>query len=357
MAIQILDSMVRGGFEKVVALHDRRSGLRAFLAIHDTSAGPAFGGLRRWQYLDEEQALRDCLRLSRAMTHKCALLGLDAGGAKMVLVDHSGLDVSEAYRYVGRVVEDLDGSFYTGPDVGTGPRELAWVAEATSYVTDPGERGPGDLSGATANGVFAGLAATLRHMDGEEDWTRRTVVIQGLGGVGERLAERLVQMGARVVGSDIDPERAALVSRRLSIETVDRAREFETECDVFAPCAMGGILHDVTVKRLRARAVAGAANNVLARMAHGDQLFRRGVLYAPDFAINSGALILGALFHLNGEREPTREIERRVGSAIGDVLARAAEENMPPARVALREAERRIALRRGSIERPRLLQT
>jgi glutamate dehydrogenase/leucine dehydrogenase len=357
MALQILDAMVRGGFERVVALHDCRSGLRAFLAIHDTSAGPAFGGLRRWQYLDEEQALRDCLRLSRAMTHKCALAGLDAGGAKMVLVDQPDLDLPAAYRYVGEVVEGLGGHFYTGPDVGTGPRELGWVAEATDYVTDPGDRGPGDLSGATADGVFAGVGATLRQMDGEEDWPNRRIVIQGLGGVGTRLAKRLLEVGATVIGADIDAERARQVSRQLAIETLGPAREFETECDVLAPCAMGGILHDVTVKRLRARAVAGAANNVLARMAHGDQLHRRGVLYAPDFAINSGALILGALFHLSGQRESRGEIERRVGGAIAEILTRAADENMPPARVALREAERRIAVRRGSIERPPLLQT
>ena len=357
MPLQILDAMARGGFEKVVALHDRRSHLKAFLAIHDTSAGPAFGGVRRWPYMDEEQAVRDVLRLARAMTHKCALAGLDAGGAKVVMIDHPELDVPGAYQHLGEQVEQLAGRFYTGPDVGTGPAELAHMAGATSYVTDPTEHGPGDLARATASGVFAGLAATLRHMDGEEAWGDRTIVIQGLGGVGELLAERLVAQGARVLGTDIDSERADRVSHRLAIEVVAPAREFDVPCDVFAPCAMGGILHDLTVKRLRARAVAGAANNVLARMVHGDQLHRRGVLYAPDFAINSGALILGALFHLTGEREGQAEIERRVGLAVSDVLRRAEEENMPTARVALREAERRIEERRDPVSRPPLLKT
>lgn len=352
MSLQVLDAMVRGGFEEIIALHDRQSGLRAFLAVHDTSAGPAFGGVRRWQYLHEDQALLDCLRLARAMTHKCALAGLPAGGAKMVLLDHSDLDRDAAYRFVGRTVERMGGRFYTGPDVGTGPAELAGVAQETSFVTDPGDDGPGDLADATAEGVFAGMAAGLRHLDGEEDWPRRTVLVQGLGGVGERLVRRLLERGARVLATEIDTARAERVVRRLDVETIDPTQVFERECDVFSPCAMGGILHDLSVKRLRARVVAGAANNVLARMDHGDQLHARGVLYLPDVAITAGALILGALFHLSGARQPLTEIERRVRQAADDILTRAAGENLPTARVALREAERRIGRRREVVGPP-----
>jgi leucine dehydrogenase len=156
----------------------------------------------------------------------------------------------------------------------------------------------------------------------------------------------LVERGAEVLGADVDAERAAVVCSELDIESVDSSAEFDVPCDVFAPCALGGILHDLTVKRLRARIVAGGANNVLAREDHGDRLHERGVLYAPDFAINSGALILGALFHLRGTREPGGEIESRIGRAVEAVFAAAAEENAPPARVAVREAERRIAERR-----------
>jgi len=357
MSTQVLEEMVQGGFEEVLALHDRKSGLRAFLAIHDTSVGPAFGGIRRFGYLDEGQALMDVLRLSKAMTHKCALAGLPAGGAKLVLLDSPELDVLEAYRYIGKRVDELAGRFYTGPDVGTGPEELSAVAEKTRFVTDPGVAGPGDLAGATADGVFAGIAATLRQLDGEEDWGRRKIVIQGLGGVGERLARRLVEVGAQVVGADIDIERAERVGRELLIETVDPSREFGVECDLFAPCAMGGIIHDVAIKRLRTRAVAGAANNVLARIGHGDQLHSKGILYAPDFAINSGALIRGALFHLNGQRESTGEIESRIGAAITEILGQAAALDLPPARVALREAERRINMRRSSAQTPPILST
>ncbi len=357
MSIQVIEAMTRGGFEEVVALYDRASGLRAFLAIHDTTAGPAFGGLRRWQYLDEEQALRDCLRLARSMTQKCALASLPAGGAKLVLLDQPELDRSAAYRFVGRTVERMGGRFCTGPDVGTGPRELAWVRAETAFVTDPGERGPGDLASATTEGVLAGMAAALRHVDGEVDWPNRTIVIQGLGGIGERLARLLLERGARVLASEIDPARADVITRELGIEIVDSSHAFDVESDVFAPCAMGGILHDVTVKRLRARIVAGAANNVLARMRHGDELHAREVLYVPDIAINSGALILGAMFHLSGERPPLDEIERRIGASTTAVLRLAADENLPPARVALREAERRIGRRREPVEGALLLRT
>lgn len=346
MDIHVLDALARGGFEEVIALSDRNSGLRGFLALHDTSSGPALGGIRRWTYRSENEAFRDVLRLSRAMTHKCVLLGLAAGGGKMVVPDGEGIDWTKAYRYIGEVVQRLGGRYYTGPDVGTGPDELGWVAERTEYVTSPDERGPGLMAESTAEGVFAGIAAALRHLDGEEDWSARTVVVQGLGAVGGLLAQRLAGVGARVIGVDIDPERAEACQRRLEIEIVDATREFDISCDVFAPCALGGILHDLTVPRLDCRVVAGSANNVLAAPIHGDSLHERGILYAPDFVINSGALIRGARFHLDGEREQVAIIGERIGHSLGDILTVAQAENRPPARHAFDEAEHRIAQRR-----------
>lgn len=339
--------MAREGFEEVIALHDRATGLRGFLGIHDSSRGRAFGGIRRWNYLDEDQALRDCLRLSRAMSHKCALAGLAVGGAKLVLLDRQDLDLPRAYRAVGDLVERLGGRFYTGPDVGTGPEELAAVAERTRFVTDPGPGGPGELSEATAEGVFRSIAATLRHLDGAEDWKQRTVVVQGLGEVGRGLAQRLVEQGARVLAAEIDPRRAEVVAAELGIELVDPATEYDQRCDVFAPCALGGILHDLTLTRLRCRVIAGGANNVLVRPLHGDRLHERGILYAPDFIVNAGALIRGVLFHLEQKREPVAAIGERVAGALVEVLERARAEALPPARVALEEAEARIARWRG----------
>jgi leucine dehydrogenase len=348
MDIHVLDAMARGGFEEVIALTERRSGLRAFLAIHDTSVGPALGGIRRWSYRTENEALRDVLRLSRAMTHKCVLLGLPVGGGKLVALDRPQVDWRGAYRHIGAVVERLAGRFYTGPDVGTGPQELAWVAERTDFVTRPDERGPGLLAEATCEGVFAGISSALRHLDGEEDWPRRTVVVQGLGAVGSRLARRLTQVGAKVIGADIDTTRAQALRDELGIEIVDASQEFDLRCDVFAPCALGGILHDLTVLRLACRIVAGGANNVLAKPIHGDALHRRGILYAPDFVINGGAVIRGSKFHLEGVREPLAAIGARIGMALTELLEAARDEGRPPARHAVDEAEARIRTRRGA---------
>jgi len=345
--VEILDAMARHGFEEVVAIHDGDSGLRAFLAVHDTSAGPAFGGIRSWTYQREDEALRDCLRLARAMTAKCVLAGLRAGGGKLVLLDRPELDRERAYRHIGRVVERMGGRFYTGPDVGTGPRELSWVAAQSRFVTHPGPQGPGQLAESTCAGVVEGIAAALRHLDGTERWEQRTVVVQGLGEVGSRVAQVLVSRGVRVLASEIDPERAERVTSELGLERLDPARELGPVCDVFIPCALGGILHDLSVVRLHCRVVAGAANNVLASPAHGRRLFERGILYVPDFLINAGALIRGARFHLDGVREDVGSIGARIGEAVEQVLALAAEQGAPPVEVAMREAEARLALRRA----------
>ncbi len=352
MAVHVLDAMVRDGFEELVALHDRSSGLRAFLAIHDTSRGPAFGGLRRFAYRDEKSALMDCLRLAKAMSMKCALAGVNGGGAKLVLFDHPGLDRAAAYRSIGRSIERLAGRYYAGPDVGTGTAELSNVAFETKYVTHPGPAGPGDLPGATAAGVFAGMRAALVHLDGEEAWEDRTVVIQGLGSVGQRLAVRLIGLGARVSGVDLD-EATCDRARGLGVEILESGSELDKAADIFCPCAMGGLLHDLTIQRIAARAVCGAANNPLARSHHAERLHARGILYVPDFVINSGAVIRGAGFHLDGRATPLDEIEARIGEVTTDVLRKAAEEAIPPFVLAKRVAEQRIRVARNAADSER----
>ena len=349
MSIHILDAMAREGFEEVVALHDRRSGLRGFIGVHDTVRGPAFGGIRRWAYRDEREALLDVLRLSRAMTRKAALLSLPAGGAKTVLLERDGVDWPAAYRYLGDHVERMGGRYYAGPDVATGSDELAHMATSTQYVTDPGPRGPGELAESTAEGVFRGMAATLRALDGEENWADRTIVVQGLGAVGLGVARRLRERDVRVLGADIASERVDLAAKQIGVEPVDSGGALATECDVFAPCALGGILHDLTVQRLRCRAVVGAANNVLARPLIGDRLHERGILYAPDFLVNAGALVRGTVFHLEGRREPVDAIGERIEGVLEGVLTRAGHLSAPPARVAAEEADERIATWREAL--------
>lgn len=347
MSVHILDALAREGFEQVAALHDRSSGLRAFLAIHDACRLPAFGGVRRWSYLDEEQALRDCLRLARSMTYKCLMAGLDAGGGKIVVLDTPDLDLESSYGFLGEHVEKLQGRFYAGPDVGTGPRELAWMCARSRYVAAPGEQGPGELPEATSAGVVAGIAAALRHLDGEEGWPRRTVLVQGLGGVGSRLARALRELGARVLAVESDAARADQVAGELDVELVDESSALEIDCDVFAPCALGGILHDLSVKRLRCRVVAGAANNVLASSTHGRRLRELGILYVPDFVINAGALIRGATYYALGTRVPVEEIAARIGRTTAEVLRKADERGLAPFDAAVQEAENRLAQRRS----------
>lgn len=347
LGLHVLDAMAREGFEEVSAVHDERSGLRAFVGIHDTSAGPAFGGIRRFAYRDERSALMDALRLSIAMTHKCALADLGAGGGKIVILDRAGLDLRAAYRAIGRTVERLGGRYYAGPDVGTGEAELRWVREATSHCVPAGADGPGDLPTATCVGVFAGLAAALRELDGAEDWPRRTVVIQGLGRVGEQLARRLRSLDARVVASELDEVRAQALGHELGLEIVAPGTEFDVACDVFSPCAMGGILHDLTIQRLRARVVCGAANNPLANGRHGERLHERRILYVPDIVASSGAVLAGATFQLSGVSVAPAEIERRVGELAAWILRTAQREDLSPARVAQQEADARLRRRRA----------
>jgi leucine dehydrogenase len=201
----------------------------------------------------------------------------------------------------------------------------------------PGEGGAGDLAGATMLGAFAGIAAALRRLDGEEDWARRTVVVQGLGEVGHRLSERLIRHGARVIATDVDEVRAQRARGDLGIELRDPGCEYDVPCDVFAPCAMGGVLHDLTVQRLRCRAVVGAANNILARSVHGLRLHARRILYVPEVIVNAGAVIRGAAYHLHGAPAPDAEVEGRI---------RALAEHLPPSQVVAEEAARRIQARR-----------
>jgi leucine dehydrogenase len=345
--MRILEAMRSDDFEEVVLLQDRRCGLRAILALHDTSSGPAFGGVRRWRYPREEHALRDVMRLARAMTQKCALAGIAGGGGKIVVLDQDDLRVEEAYELLGRHVQQLGGRFYTGPDVGTGASELACLARTTEFVTRPDAAGPGDLAAATAQGVLAGIRAALRELFGSPSARGLRFAIQGVGEVGAKLAHLLIAEGAHVVVADLDETAIERLAEQLpEIEVVPPERLLDAPVDVFSPCAMGGVLHDLSLGRLRARLVAGSANNVLALPRHGEELHRRGIVYVPDYVLNAGALILGAAFHLHGVRDVAPEIER-IGDTVSWILREAREGGESPMAVADREAERRIAVARA----------
>jgi leucine dehydrogenase len=328
-------------FEQIQVLKDPEIDFLGFIVIHDTRRGPAFGGIRRWSYRTPEAALSDCLRLAQAMTLKCAIHRLPGGGGKAVILQQPGLDRQAAYRLLGRYVQHMGGRFYTGPDVGTEAGDLEAVASATEFVAQPGPDGPGNLAEPTALGVFAGICAVATRF-GTSDFHDLTVAVQGLGEVGQRVAQLLAAAGARLLLADVQEERAHNLARELEAEVVDAREVLSAACDIYSPCAMGGVIHKNSIPMLKARAVAGAANNVLAAPEHGQELHRRGILYAPDFVINSGALVHGALSHLEGKPPPPARIER-IGELVGEILDRSAAENRPPEQIAEEMAREYIA--------------
>jgi len=328
-------------FEQIQVLKDPAIGFLGFIVIHDTRRGPAFGGIRRWSYKTPDEALGDCLRLAQAMTLKCAIHRIPGGGGKAVILQQPDLDREAAYRLLGRYIQHMGGRFQTGPDFGTEAGDVEAVASTTEFVTRPGPEGPGNLAQATALGVFAGIRALVPRL-GATDLSHLTIAVQGLGEVGKRLARRLHEAGARLLLADVRADRARELGMELGAEVLDYREVLGAVCDVYAPCAMGGVIHRRSLPTLRARAVAGAANNVLASPEPGEELHRRGILYAPDFVINSGALVQGALFQLEGRRPPPERIER-IGDLVGEILDRARAENRPPEQLAEEMAREHIA--------------
>jgi leucine dehydrogenase len=334
----LLAAMERDDFEQVMALQNRASGLRGFLAIHDTTLGPALGGIRIWRYASEDAALQDALRLARGMTYKAALAGLRCGGGKATLIEHPGLQREAAFEALGAVVESLRGRFFTGRDVGIRDADLEAVARATSYVSREPSPELGDISEHTATGVWHGMRACLE----SRGIRKPRVAIQGAGSVGMLLARRLRQEGAEVIVADIDAKRAKLAAEELGARVAEPGEILFTECDVLAPCALGGVLNPEIVPRLRCQIVCGSANNVLRSTEDGDALeFERGILYAPDYLVNAGGLIRGAEFHLLGVRDSGPSLER-IHERMQSVIAYAKEHRVSTARAADAMAEARF---------------
>jgi valine dehydrogenase (NAD+) len=351
-----------GGHEQVVFCQDAQSGLRAIIAIYSTALGPALGGTRFHPYPTEEAALSDALDLSRAMAYKNAVAGLDLGGGKAVIWgDPNKIKTEALLRAYGRFVESLGGRYYTACDVGTYMADMDVVARETRYATGRSEAngGCGDSSVLTAFGLFQGMRAAAEHVWGSPTLAGRTVGIVGLGKVGRHLIGHLVSDGATVVGTDVT-ERALEWARSTypQVELVDdEAALIASDIDVYAPCALGGALSDETVPALRARIVAGGANNQLAHPGIEKLLEERGILYAPDYVVNAGGVIQVAdeIGGFNFERAKARTA--KIYDTTRQILQLAAGEGVPPAEAADRMAERRMAdigrLRMIRLERDR----
>ncbi|MCK6529074.1 leucine dehydrogenase [Myxococcota bacterium] len=345
------------GHEQVVFCRNDAAGLKAIVAIHDTTLGPALGGCRMWPYASEDEALRDVLRLSRGMTYKAACAGLNLGGGKSVIIADPRKDKSEAlFRAFGRFVESLGGRYITAEDVGTAVADMDVIAMETRHVTGTSATtgGSGDPSPVTAWGVFHGIKAACAHAFGSADLRGRRVAIQGVGNVGLNLARYLAGEGADLWVSDIDPERCERARREYDARIVVDDDIFGLDVDVLAPCALGGILNDRTIPAIKARVVAGGANNQLDdEERHGRALQERGIVYAPDYVINAGGLI-----NVNAElhRAP-REKALRDAEGIFDTLTRifrlADEKRLPTGAASNAVAEQRIA-RIAEVQRVRL---
>jgi len=335
------------GHERVVVCSNPDAGLKAAIAIHSTLLGPGLGGLRMWPYLSTDEALLDVLRLSRGMTYKAAAAGIHLGGAKAVIIGDPKRDKNEAlFRAFGRCVESLGGDYITAEDVGTDTTDMEWISAETRWVTGlPVDRGGGgDPSPVTARGVLSGIQAAAEWSWGTSDLSGRTVAIQGLGSVGGYLAGYLRDQGAKVFGCDIDPSAVDEARERHGVEIVPVNEIVDVDADVFAPCALGAILRPESIARLKARIVAGGANNQLAEpQRDGDDLHARGILYAPDFIINAGGLINVYSEYLGYDRERAMRLASRIHDTTLSVLTLARDENLPTWVAADRYAESRMA--------------
>jgi leucine dehydrogenase len=324
--------------EQVIAVQNNATGLRGFLAIHDTTLGPACGGVRIWRYSHDGDALADALRLSRAMTYKASLAELPCGGGKTVILLNDDLRRGEAFEAFGQMVESLNGRYRCARDVGITDADLAAIARGTQYVAREPSPELGDISEHTAIGLWHGIRACL---DAAGISGRARVAIQGVGSVGHLLAGILHREGMELMLADIDNARVSRLARKLNAKALSPAEILEADCDVLAPCALGGVVSRESAKKIRARIVCGSANNVLTGSDAADALADNGIIYGPDYLVNAGGLIRGVEYMLLGCADSSSSLAR-IYDRTTRVLQLAAARKMSPARIADELAESRL---------------
>lgn len=330
------------GHEQVVMCHDKSSGYRGIIAIHNTTLGPALGGTRFWQYGSDEDAFVDALRLSRGMTYKNAVAGLNLGGGKAVIIGDNRTTKREMlFRAHGRFVESLGGRYVTAEDVGTSTADMDFVHMETEYVAGLANKS-GDPSPVTARGVFRAIQASAMHRWGSDSVAGKRVAVQGLGNVGYYLCKELHAHGASLIVTDIDAVRVKRVVEECGAQAVESDAIYSVQADIFAPCALGGIINDATIPKLNVEIVSGGANNQLLEERHGSELEARGILYAPDFVANAGGVI-NVYSELAGwtSKRALRKADEIYETTLG-VFEIAKEESIPTFEAADRLAERRL---------------
>ena len=330
------------GHEQVVFCHEPACGYFGIIAIHDTTLGPALGGTRFWQYESTDAAITDALRLARGMTYKAAVAGLSLGGGKSVIIGNNKRTDREAvFRAHGRFVESLGGRYITAEDVGTSPADMEFVHYETNHVA--GLTGlSGDPSPVTAHGVYVGIKATAKAQWGSDSLKGKTVLVQGCGHVGQYLCSYLKAEGVKLIVTDVDEAKVKKVVEATGATAVAADKIYDQPADIFAPCALGAVINDDTLKRLKVGIVAGGANNQLAEERHGDALAAKGILYAPDYVINGGGVInvYGELMGWDHDRAKRKAAQ--IYDTLLSIYATAQAEKIPTYRAADHVAEARI---------------
>jgi len=342
----IIGKMEIMGHEQVVFCTDTETGLKAIIAIHDTTLGPALGGTRMWNYSNESDALQDVLRLSRGMTFKAAISGLNLGGGKAVIIGDASTQKTEALmKKFGEYVDVLGGKYITAEDVGMNTKDMEYVREMTKHVTGIPESmgGSGDPSPVTAYGVYMGMKASAKFKWGSDSLEGKTILVQGVGHVGENLVKHTTEEGAKVFITDINEQKLAEVSKKYSAEIIMGDAIYDMDMDIYAPCALGATLNTDTINRLKCSVIAGAANNQLAdEVVHGQMVKEKGMVYAPDFLINAGGLI-NVYSEINGyNRDKSLDQTKKIYDTTLEILLKAEQEDITTHQAALAIAEQRI---------------
>jgi leucine dehydrogenase len=343
--LEIFEFMQQHDHEQLVFCHDASASYRGLIAIHNTTLGPALGGTRYWKYESEGHAVVDALRLAKGMTYKAAVTGLNLGGGKSVILMDGGaaVDREALFRAHGRFVESLKGRYITAEDVNTSPADMDYIHLETEHVVGLQGRS-GDPSPVTAHGVYRGMKAAAKWKLGSDELAGRTVAVQGAGHVGYYLCKYLAAEGAKLIIADIAKEKVDRVVDEFKATRVQPDQIYGQAAEIFAPCALGAVINDNTIPQLKVKIIAGGANNVLAEPRHGDEIEKKGILYAPDYVINAGGLI-----NVNSELEnwPAERAFKLAGEIYGTMLRVfeiAKDEKVPTYIAADRLAEKRIAM-------------
>ncbi len=339
----VIAQMSKYNHEQLLFCNDNETGLKAIIAVHNTVLGPALGGTRMWTYNNEMEALNDVLRLSRGMSYKNSISGLNLGGGKAVIIGDSRSMKSEAlFRRFGKFVNSLAGKYITAEDVGISPIDMTWVSMETDHVVGlPGKSG--DPSPVTAHGTYVGMKACAKHQFGSDSLTGKKVAVQGVGHVGEYLVEALAAEGAKIYITDIHEPTLKRVAETYGAEVVGLNEIYDIDMDIYAPCALGATINDDTLERLKCSIIAGAANNQLQNEAvHGKAVMQKGMIYAPDFALNAGGVI-NCYSEVKGlSSQWAMDKAEEIYTTISNIVSRSASENVPTYQIANRMAEERI---------------